>query len=512
MRQMKICGVIVLLLSLVGMACRLTSVTPASWSGTPTAQSIAATNTAIALTQQAGLGEVIIQPQTATPIEETPLETDNTPTPLPSIAMDGPWLVYPAPEGGALHAYDVAAGEVLEIILPEPIYTDDLRHGLSPDGSKLVVRAGSPLETDQLALYQINLPSTDATVLSPLLSISLQRKIVNEEGTRSFETFQAVTQPGGLAWSPDGRFLAFTAALHIESSDLYVVDTLNDRVDRLNGLYSHTITPFWSQDSNWLISQELGDSGQDGGWRSEVVMSLGVPNYDSQNTVYLPNSSSQREVFVGWINAQNFISYSLTAKGPDTIRQVNVDTQSTVIIFQGLFDHLVFDPVTKSLAISLGFELAGHQGMIGGVYLYKPDSPSFSLQQAGDWKRLSWDPAGIFVAAGMRGVFTFKPDGEGMLFPNEGDVRLSPNGQWMIAWGDGQSTTVGARLYQPDSTHHLQVIIESPVNEVLWRPDSKAFIVQSEGVLYRLTFPGLNLKEVATGFEETIPLDLIWVE
>ena len=512
MRQIKICGVIVLLLTLGGMACRLTSVTPASWSGTPTAQSIAASNSAIALTQQAGLGEVVIQPQTTTPIEDTLLEAENTPTPQPSIAMDGPWLVYPAPEGGALHAYDVMAGEVLEIILPEPIYTDDLHHGLSPDGSSLVVRAGSPLETDQLALYQINLPSTDVKVLSPLLSISLQRKIVNEEGTRAFETLQAVTQPGGLAWSPDGRFLAFTAALHIESSDLYVVDTLNDRVDRLNGLYSHTITPFWSQDSNWLISQELGDSGLEDGWRSEIVMSLSVPNFDSQNVVYLPKLSTQREVFVGWINAQNFISYSLTAEGPATIRHVNVETQSAAIIFQGVFDYLVFDPVTKSLAISLGFELAGHQGMIGGIYLNHPDSPSFSLLQAGDWKRLSWDPAGIFVAMGTQGVFTFKPDGEGSLFPNESDVRLSPNGQWMIAWGDGQGTAVGARLYQPESKHQLQVVIESPVNVVLWQPDSKAFIVQSEGALYRFTFPGLNPVEVASGFEGDIPLDLIWVE
>ncbi len=60
------------------------------------------------------------------------------------------------------------------------------------------------MNTDEFGLYQIDLPSTTVTKLTPLLSLVVQRKIVNEEGTRAFDTLRAVTREDGLAWSPMG--------------------------------------------------------------------------------------------------------------------------------------------------------------------------------------------------------------------------------------------------------------------------------------------------------------------
>lgn len=504
--QVKTAWLVVLLL-LVGIACQLTSPTPASWSGTPTAQARAATNTAIALTQQANFREVI----TLTPIE-LPVEEQRTPTLQPTAEVDGPWLVFPALEAGVLYAYDVESKTTLEIFLPEPIFENDLIHGLSPDGVTLVVRAGSPLETDELALYKIDLPSTEVTKLSPLLSLSLQRKIVNEEGTRAFETLQTITRPDGLAWSPDGRFLAFTAALDNESSDLYVVDTLNERIERLNGLFSQNATPFWSPGSNWLISQELGSFTEETGWRAEFVSGLRVPGYIDQNTLYIPLRGSQGEVFVDWINAQNFISYSQTAEGAHTLRRINVETKVATMIFQGLFNQAAFDPVSRSLAFTLSYDAGAPSGLVGGIYFLGPESSTYRLLRAGDWKRLSWEPGGMFVAVGSQGVFAFTPDGEGLLLAGESDARLSPHGNWLIAWGDGENSVAGARLYQPSGTQSLQTLIEAKVETTFWQPDSEAFFIQSEGVVYHLAFPGLNLTEVAAGFSEDVPLDLIWVK
>ena len=124
------------------------------------------------------------------------------------------------------------AGVTLEISLPEPIIVSDLVNGLSPDGHTLIVRAGSPLNTDEFALYRIDLPSTTVTKLTPLLSLTVQRKIVNQEGTRAFDTLRAVSREDGLAWSPDGTYLAFTAALNVTSSDLYL---WNPATAALNG-------------------------------------------------------------------------------------------------------------------------------------------------------------------------------------------------------------------------------------------------------------------------------------
>ncbi len=118
---------VLLVLMLVSMACRLTTATPASWSGTPTAEARKATNDAINATQQAAIGEEV---PLLTP---TATEVVATATPRPTVAVDGPWLVFPAPDDpGLLWAYDVDAGVTLEISLPEPIYTSDMINDFLP--------------------------------------------------------------------------------------------------------------------------------------------------------------------------------------------------------------------------------------------------------------------------------------------------------------------------------------------------------------------------------------------
>ncbi len=490
-----------------GMACQLTSPTPASWSGTPTAIARAATNAAVRLTQQAGMSEENIYTPTASPTQER-----STPTPQETIEASGPWLVYTAPSGAALHAYDVHAGTTLKLNLPEPIYSSDLTRGLSPQGESLFVRAGSPLNVDELALYQIALPSTEVVKRTPLMSLSLQRKIVNQEGDRAFETLEAITQSDGLAWSPDGRYLAFTAALDNESSDLYVFDTRNDRIDRLNGLYTQNASPFWSPDSNILISQELGNYDQESGWRSENVTGIRVPGYDDQNTLYLPDLSSKGEVFLGWINANTFISFSQTTQGPDTLKQMNIPSLTAKSIFDGFFGDAAFDPVTGALAFTLSDEDAARQGLVGGIYLSNPEESSYRLLRTGNYQRVFWDTGGRFMAESTQGLYTFTPQGEGMFLPDEGDARLSPDGGWMIAWGDGKESAVGARLYQAANSHPLQTLSEVKVENVLWQPDSKAFFMQSEDGLYNLAFPSLRLIEIEIGFPQDEPLELVWIE
>ncbi len=501
--RVRILAIILLVLG-TGLACQLTSPRPASWAGTPTAE---ARETAMALTQQAVSGfEYVFTPTVPTIIPEHTPTLTVTPTPH-AETMNGPWLVYPAPDESGLHAFDIGADAILEIGLPEPILMADLVRGRSPDGRVVILRAGSPLNTDELALYQVSLPSFETEKISPLLSITVQRKIVNEEGTRAFDALTAVTRPDGLAWSSDGRFLAFTAALNNETSDLYVLDTLNNRVDRLNGLFTQNASPLWAPGSNWLITQELENDRQGDGWRSELVSGLRVPNFDSQNTIYLPRPGTKEEVFVGWLNVHTFLSYSLTEDGPQLLRQVNVEDLKDSLIFEGLFQEVASDPGSGTLAFILSYEDAIPHGLSGGVYRMVPDSPVQYLQQAGNWDHLSWDPGGMFVAAGSQGVSMFTPDGDSMLFPNEEHVRLSANGNWMIAWG-----STGARLYQSNNTYPLQTLIEGPVETLFWQPDSKAFYIQSAGSLYRFVFPGLRPIEIASGLPEDIALEMIWVE
>ena len=490
-----------------GMACQLTSPRPASWARTPTAE---ARETEIALTQAAiqGVGEFVFTPTVPNP---TP-EATQTPTPTPEADGSGPWLVYPVPDGSGLYAYDISARQTVTINLPGPIIVEDLLRGRSPDGKLLMVRAGSALSTDELALYQIDLPTFEISTVTPLLSLTVQRKIVNDQGTLVLNTLATVTRPDGLAWSPDGRFLAFNAALHNETSDLYVYDTLNNRVDRLNGMFSHNASPVWSPGGIWLITQELEYVQRLESWRAELVSGLRVPTFDSQNTIYLPLAESTEEVIVGWLNPYTFVSYSLTSDGPRMLRQVDVEELDERMIFEGDFQQVAFDPSSGVLAFILSYDDAIPLGLSGGIYRLLPDSSAYQLQQVGNWDRLVLDSSGKFVAGGSQGVTLFTPQGDSFILPDQGNANLSPNGNWLIAWDDGHSSDPGARLYQSASSSPLQTLTEEPVETLFWQPDSMGFFILSEGVLSHFVFPGLRPSEIVSGLPHGTGLTFLWVE
>jgi len=500
MRKKTWLWIVIILMLGVTIACQLTSPTPASWSGTPTAKARALTNTAIVLTQGAVPGNDFVVTPTETVTGMLPTQTPAPPTP-----PDGPWLVFPASSGDGLMAYDIDTKSLANINLPTPIFWGDIQNGLSPDGEKLIIRAGAPTTTDELALYEIDLVANQVTKVTPLLSLLLQRRIVNQEGTRAFDVLEVVTRTDGLAWSPDGRYLAFSAALDNQSSDLYIFDSLNERITRMNGLPTHNAIPFWGLNNNRLVSQELGRTNTEGEWRSENVTGVSVPEFDNQNTYYLPIPESQEEVFVGWLNTQTFVSYSLTSGGPSTLRRVNVENYDFSIIQEGSFTAVALDPVSHTLAMISKSENGAAQGLVDGLYLLRPEDIDFQLQRGGFWTELSWDSGGMFIASGSQGLFAISPDGENMVLPGETAADLSPKGNWMITWGDG------ARLYQPPSIYPLQTLTEDHVEAVFWQPDSKAFFIKSEGALFYLTFPGLSFQLVEDGFLNDEPLMMAWV-
>ncbi len=504
MKRLKIGLILVCLLS--GLACTLTSPTPASWARTPTAQAEARTETAAAQTAQA----VFAEDPTKTPLPQPPTQTEPPPTQTPTRMLNGPWLVFPQPGGGGLAAFDLEAKQNLEIDLPQPIYFTDLLDGRSPQDGILVIRAGSPENLDELALYQVKLPEAEVTKITPLLSLRLQRQIVNQEGSRAAETLQALTREQNLAWSPDGRYLAFSAALDNDSSDLYVYDSLRQEIRRLNGLYTHNGRPFWSPGGNWLVSQEFDRLPEEGSWNAVNFTALRVPGYDDQNALYQPPEGSLGEVYLGWINAQSFLCYSQTAEGPQKIRQVNLESLKTNLVFDSPFLQAAFDPETKLLALIQDQGVALSQGDPAGIYVIDPGTTRPRLIRAGDFNRLSWDQGGVFIAAGPRGVFAFPPDGASFFLAEEAWASLSPSKNWMIAWGE--ETLVGARLYQPPVSDPLQTIWESPVQEALWQPDSRGFFLLTEGALVQFAFPGLNPDPIATGLDEQIPPMFIWIE
>jgi Tol biopolymer transport system component len=120
-----------------------------------------------------------------------------------------------------------------------------LAPALSPDGSQVAYFS----EKD---FYFVDLYLADAT------TGHVKRRILKSSFSPNYETFRFINS--GVAWSPDGRYLALTAKKG-PKDDLVIVDVARHReVKRISVDLNGITTPAWSPDG-----QQLVFTGYDGG-------------------------------------------------------------------------------------------------------------------------------------------------------------------------------------------------------------------------------------------------------
>ena len=468
------------------LACSLSAPTPVAWVGTPSAVARAKTQTAFTNTQMAERTAMPTLPPT-----RTPTQPQITTTPTPVIAEDGPWLIYPGRDGRSLIALDRDTGTQIPLALPGLINLSDLEAGLSPDGKKLLLRAGTLDVVNEMGLYLLENPHEEIIQVSPLLSVFLERQVINKDGDRASQASLAVTADGGIAWSPDGSLVAFTAALEGDSGDIYLFDLIRDNVKRMTVRYRQNLTPFWSRDMNWMVFQEAENISEEGAWEITAVSNVSIPNYDITRFLYLPPEGGQGEVFVGWLNEVSFLSYTRGVENHQQLRVVFMERTSPSLVFGGYFTELAFDPNSTNLAVAVD-ALAGQlNGMSPGIYLSVPDQTDFWQVLTGQYTGLHWSPEGnTFLVAGAQGIFGVRLDGTIFTLPNEAQVSVSPNNNWLVAWNN-DGLKAGVRLYTPDGSL-LQVIGNMAVRQVIWQAGSRGFYLVSEDGLYQVRFPLLE--------------------
>jgi hypothetical protein len=113
------------------------------------------------------------------------------------------------------------------------------------------------------------------------------------------------------------------------------------------------------------------------------------------------------------------------------------------------------------------------------------------LITAGDWYETRWLPhAQTFFAQGPAGVMSVTPAGAVKKYADEEALPIdSPDGAWLLAWGDGNYTNpIGLRLYTP--TGELKRSLTSnAVTFATWSPDASSVFYQSDGQMYFVEIP-----------------------
>jgi dipeptidyl aminopeptidase/acylaminoacyl peptidase len=429
-------------------------------------------------------------------VTPTPGSGAPTATPAGSLTQPGPWLVTLAPGGTSLSIFDYAGGSA-QVAAASLLDPSDLTAGAAASGGWLAVR------TAGLTLSLLHLPDGRFETLAALLPPGMQVSAPGAAG----DVQMAVSQPGSLSWSPDGRYLAFVASIDGPSADLYLFDAGSRRIHRLTSGPYQPATPSWSPDGLWVAFQEVETFQPT--WKSTVVWAAATDHAEVRK-LYLPPAGGNGEVFLGWTAAGNLVSYTRTAPGSAQgadLRAVPISARYVERIFNGAFASAALDPRDGLVAFTEDEHSAPAAGLSPGLYLLPEAGGKPTLVRAGLWSHLLWSPVDRhFYASSGSGVLSVAANGNTVLLDHESSAAPSPDGQWLAAWGGAGSVQPGLRLYTP-SGQFLQEISSAPVDALVWRPDSRGLFFIAGGKLQRADFPQVQ----ARALDPASSSGMVWV-
>lgn len=460
--------------------------------------------------------QVIPSPSPLPPTSESPRIERNQP-----FDIYEPVLLFPTRNGLAFVKLD-GTGKTL-LGAGSPSFDFNLGSAFAPRAGLLAINIGdNPFTPDTegccgLTLNLMDLPANTMGVITPLFSPemqqALQATISTGERNAAVEAGIAVVENSDtLAWSPDGRYLAFIAAIDGPSSDVYSYDRDTGQINRLTDGLNQAARLFWSPDSQWIIHEEVESFGTGAGWNVKAVWAA-APDGSGNRKLYDTEFSGD-EVFVDWASPDTFLVYSWTPIGLQNVRLVKLDTGEAQRIGPEFpVQALAFDPESQAQLTVVDDYTARERNLQGGLYLASPASSQPQRIAPGNWYDVRWLPqAQMFLAKGESGVISVALDGTTKELSGEGALPIdSPDGAWLIATGDGNFTSpIGLRLYTTDG-ELKRAITQEAVTYATWSPDSSGVFYASNGKLYYVAIPNGEPQSIEENLASTTSGSLGWV-
>lgn len=435
----------------------------------------------------------ITQPSTAVPIALPTATATAAPAatvtalpqpvmPLPTafvpLSKTGPWLVYQT-DRGVVAANPDGSGQ--QLIAEQPIFRGDLPDGASSHGW-LALRIGAQSlgdlgMTDQtVTLTLVHLPDGQIKAITSLFSAEMLQAIKAAAGDRTdaIEAGIAIAENSNtLKWSPDGRYIAFIAAIDGPSSDVYSYDLQTGQINRLTDGLNQAANLNWSPDSKWIVHEEVENFGTGAGWSVKAVWAA-APDGSQTRKIYDATQASGGEQVIGWTAPDTFIAYSWQVSGPQNLRLINVNTGASVpikldILQQGAWESLMWATNAQR------FYAATFEHGVSSATLNNQSTRQFAEE--------------VFVPA------------------------VSPDGQQLAFWGNssyGQQRD-GVRIYTLNGELIREVTTDA-ADFVLWQPDGTKLFYMSDGTLYAVQLPAGQPVPIDQGARISIEGGLGWVQ
>lgn len=424
------------------------------------------------------------------PIEEAITLTPNEIQRIPDkpLSMEGPWWVFSTQDG--LFATNPDGSGLTQFYF-DPINSPWARQMLvSPHGGFLAYLAGESYD----ATLRINeFPYRTLITDTPLLSY---------RDELDMDAMRAIVEQQSMAFSPDGRSLAFMGVIDGPTSDLYLYSLDNYKITRLTDGPSQAYQPVWSPDGKYIVHTGVKSFGSGAGlsmagiWASDAETGEAISLYDP--------SSSGSERIIGWVDNQTFVVYSWEIMcGSENLRTFNIETKESTALWAESFRAVAYDPVNKvAVLISNDGECSPDAG--SGLFLIPTNgnAPFRFLEYPGS--QVIWSKeAELFLVSGDSGSWVIAVDSNGQFIDldqpegAQGFPAVAP-GTRDLAW-TGDSLWVGSLLGSID--HPPLVIFDEPVYSVTWTPDGESVIFFADSGLYTARQPDFAPILIAEGLD-----------
>ena len=148
-----------------------------------------------------------------------------------------------------------------------------------------------------------------------------------------------------LAWSPNGRYLAFAGQMNGLSSDLYIYDTITRKIERLSDGFEQIHSINWSPDGKWIVHSSANMLGMG------IEFNYYAAALDSSAMKSLPSSVTAIQ---GWLTQFKYL-YSDAANGPGhyNLRSFDLKSERIETYWPGTFEGFDFD-LEKNLFVVSG--------------------------------------------------------------------------------------------------------------------------------------------------------------
>jgi Tol biopolymer transport system component len=449
--------------------------------------------------------------------EPIPLEPDPTqgedPTPERPLGM-GPWLLIAAEDG--VWAVNADGSGLTQLTHEIPLSSQDLDRSVASQGGHVaLITSSDPSRMANLTLRLLSLHTGNFEMITPLTSAETEPAPSDGPGDPNFEVVRALSELHNVAWSPDGRQLAFMGAMNGPTSDLYLFSLVSGDIVQLTDGPSQGIRPTWSLDGAYIVHAGVGTLGTGAGYGLEGIWAAKSDNSDVITLYPIPEGSGDEGV-LGWVSPSKFIAYTWNAVcGLNNLRVYDLETGQTEVLWQDFFSNVAFSPESGTALISVDEWTADcNPGGNDAMVLLEPGQGApLQVLDLGS-ARFDWVPsAGVFLARSDAKMFAVWPEGETRRLVDAPGAELpavSPDGRM---WAFAESTQGGAPgLWLGAFGDETDRIFTGNSRHVTWSPGGEGFFFFGDEGLYFAVAPSFESSLIGPGLKviQSGPTNWVW--